>query len=404
MNIKKWFTGKVSATTRALTMFFPLQPGIAKKSRYDSLAREGYMQNSVVHACIREISHAAASVPWSLFHRMADGGKEKIGEHPLLKLIKRPNPFQGQFEFLEACFSHLYLSGNSYLEAVGPGSRGLEAGKPQELYVLRPDRITVIPDRSNFIQGYEYRVSGQSIKLTRQQTLHMKMFHPLDDWYGLSPIQVASLAVDKINTSDKWNAALLNNSAVPSGALVSRNRLTDEQFDRLRNELRNQYQGAANARLPLLLEEDIEWKELGISPKDMDWIEGQKFSALQIAQIYNLPPELIGLQPATHQNRREARKALYTEVVIPALARLRDELNNWLTPRFGKDLELDFDKDRIDALAEDRNAIWKRARESAFLTLNEKRELVGYESLPGGDVFPPEKIKPDQGDKKDHGA
>ena len=154
----------------------------------------------------------------------------------------------------------------------------------------------------------------------------------------------------------------------------------------------------------MLLEEDIEWKELGISPKDMDWIEGQKFSSLQIAQIYNLPPELIGLQPATHQNRREARKALYTEVVIPALARLRDELNNWLTPRFGKDLELDFDKDRIDALAEDRKAIWKRAGESAFLTLNEKRELVGYEPLPGGDVFPPGKIKPDQGDKNDHGA
>jgi len=163
--------------------------------------------------------------------------------------------------------------------------------------------------------------------------------------------------------------------------------------------MRNQHTGAANARLPLLLEEDIEWKELGISPKDMDWIEGQKFSALQIAQIYNIPPELIGLQPATHQNRREARKALYTEVVIPALARLRDELNNWLTHRFGKDLLLDFDKDQIEALADDRNSLWKRANDSEFLTLNEKRQLVGYESLPGGDIFPAKKIKPDQGDK-----
>ena len=213
----------------------------------------------------------------------------------------------------------------------------------------------------------------------------MKLFNPLSDWYGLSPVQVASLAIDKLNQGDRWNAALLQNSAVPSGALVSKQRLSDEQFRRLREEMREQLQGIRHAREPLLLEQDLDWKELGVSPKDMDWIEGLKLSATQIAQVFNVPPELVGLQEATYQNRKEARKALYTEVVCPVLNRLRDGLNQWLVPRYGTEWRLEYDRDSIPALAEDQESLWNRANESSFLTINEKRRLVGYGEIPGGD-------------------
>ncbi|CAI2719747.1 phage portal protein [Nitrospina watsonii] len=394
MNITDWFQRKVSATTRALTLLMPLRPGSGLRGSYESLAREGYMQNSVVHACVKEIAEAAAGVPWSLYQRKADGDLEEVSAHPLLKLFDRPNPFQGKFELIERCVAHLYLSGNAYVEAVGPESRAAHAKTPPtELYALRPDRITILPDPTRFIRGYEYTVGGQTVRFAPEQVLHLKLFHPLDDWYGLSPVQVAALSVDKMNASDKWNAALLQNSAVPSGALVSKKRLTDEQYTRLKDEMRDQVQGIANARTPLLLEEDIEWKEIGLSPRDMDWIDGLRFSALQIAQIYNVPPELIGLQPATYSNRREARKALYTEVVLPVLARLRDAFNNWLLPRFGETLFLDYDADRIEALSEDRDSLWRRAVQSHFLTLNEKREMVGYDAVPDGNrVFLPQNL------------
>ncbi len=148
-------------------------------------------------------------------------------------------------------------------------------------------------------------------------------------------------------------------------------------------------QGVKNAREPLLLEQDLDWKELSVNPKDMEWIEGLRISAMQIAQIYNVPPELVGLQPPTYQNRKEARKALYTEVICPALNRLRDSLNNWLTPKFGTDLFLDYSKENIEALSEDVDALWRRARTSDFLTVNEKRRLVGFNDIEGGDRAPP---------------
>lgn len=386
MKFNHWFRRKVSAATRALTLMMPLPHGFGMKTNYESIAREGYMSNSVVFACIREIAEASAGVTWQLFQTAPGGAQEELKDHPLLHLLDRPNPFQGRFELIENLTAYLYLSGNAYLEAVGPSARG-QLKPPTELYVLRPDRMAILPDPTHFIRGYEYKVAGQSVKFARDQVMHLKLFHPLDDWYGLSPVQAAALPVDKINASDRWNAALLQNSAVPSGALVSKKRLTDEQYSRLKSEMREQYQGVTNARSPLLLEEDIDWKEIGTSPKEMDWIEGLKFSALQIAQIYNIPPELIGLQPATYQNRKEGRKALYTEVILPALSRLRDSLNTWLTPRFGDGLMLDYNKGAIEALSEDQTALWKRVNDSRFLTLNEQRALVGYAAIAGGDVL-----------------
>lgn len=392
MNILQWFKKaavKQSAVNRALTLFLPLGQGISGNTDYVSLAREGYAKNSVVFACIKEIAEAAAGVSWLLYRRLPQGGRREITEHPLLRLLERPNPLQGKFALIEAAIAYLYLSGNAYLELVGPGDTAGEASFPREIYALRPDRMRILPHPVHLIAGYEYKVSGQSVRFSPGQILHVKLFHPLDDWYGLSPVQVAALAIDKINAGDKWNAALLQNSAVPSGALVARERLTDEQFRRLKTEMREQIQGVQNAREPLLLEQDLDWKELSISPKEMDWIEGLKFSALQIAQIYNVPAELIGLQSATYQNRREARKALYTEVVCPALNRLRDAFNNVLTPRFGKDLILDYDKDKIEALADDQESLWRRANDSRFLTINEKRRLVGFDDIAAGDVLLP---------------
>ncbi len=389
MPLFNWFQ-KVSATVRTMSLYLPLNQGWTGTRNYEKMAREGYTQNSVLYACIRELAEASASVPWTLFRKRADGQREELRDHALLKLIERPNPIQGRFEFVESSLAYLYLSGNLYIEAVGPGEgdAGVSA-QPRELYPLRPDRMTILPDPVHLIGGYEYQAAGETVRFSKDRIFHLKLFNPLDDWYGLSPVQVAALAIDKMNVGDQWNAALLQNAAVPSGALISKQRLTDDQFHRLEQEMRDNYQGALNARKPLLLEGDLDWKELSVSPKDMDWVEGLKLSAMQIAQIYNVPPELIGLQTATFQNRKEARKALYTEVVLPALKRLRDGFNNWLTPRFGRDLLLDLDTDRVEALSEDRELVWRRARESHFLTLNEKRQLVGYGPVPGGDALIP---------------
>jgi HK97 family phage portal protein len=88
------------------------------------------------------------------------------------------------------------------------------------------------------------------------RVLHSKLFHPANDHYGLSPIEAAATAVDIHNEASKWNKALLDNSARPSGALVYGNgqSMTAAQFERLKSELEETYTGARNAGRPMRAE------------------------------------------------------------------------------------------------------------------------------------------------------
>jgi len=383
MSFLDWFkrnSQKETATARAVTTMVPLTGASKKGTPIKALVEEGYGMNAVVYACVRQIASAAGGVPWVLYKRRGST-LDEIEDHPLLKLLRSPNPLQGQSAFIESVISFLFLTGNSYIEGVSGGT-----GPIRELYSLNPANMKVLPHPIHIIGGYEFAVGQNKTKFDANEILHQKLFNPSDDFYGLSPVAVAALAIDKMNQGDRWNSALMENMAVPSGAFVSKQRLTDEQFQTLKREVADALQGAKNARKPLVTDGDLEWKEMGLHPRDLDWIEGSKLSASQIAMIYNVPGELIGLQDATFENRKEARKALYTEVVIPALTRLRDGFNHWLTPRYGSDLFLDFDKDGIGALSEDMDSLWKRANESTFLSINEKRRMVGYEDDPNGDV------------------
>jgi phage portal protein BeeE len=115
---------------------------------------------------------------------------------------------------------------------------------------------------------------------------------------------------------------------------------------------------------------------------------GRRFSKQQIAVVYGVPPELIGdSQSKTYNSYPEARLAFYMETVLPFLDRLRDCWNASIVAPYGTDLWLDYDRDQIDALQEDRKSLWSRAKEADWLTINEKRELTGYDDAEGGDVI-----------------
>src|SRR5690606_10856704 len=150
---------------------------------------------------------------------------------------------------------------------------------------------------------------------------------------------------------------------------------------------------------PMLLEGGLSWQQISLNAKDMEWLEGQKISAREIAMVFGVPSELLGDSTnKTYSNYKEARQAFYMETVLPLMDWLRDEFNNWLTPLFGDNLYLDYDRDDIEAIQEDRTLVWKRSAEAVrfgLLTINEARKAMGYESHPDGDILLiPSSIKP----------
>jgi HK97 family phage portal protein len=353
---------------------------------YAALAREGYVQNAIVHRAVKLVAENAAAVPFLLYEGAAAHDK-----HPLLDLLARPNPRQDGATFLESLYGYLLLAGNAYVEAVALD------GVLRELYALRPDRMRVVPGPDGWPEAYEYTVAGNCIRFDQSAQamppiLHLTAFHPLDDHYGLAPLEAAAVAVDTHNAAARWNKALLDNAARPSGALVysgpEGSLLSDNQFERLKRELEDTYQGTVNAGRPLLLEGGLDWKAMSLSPKDMDFLEAKHTAAREIALAFGVPPMLLAIPgDNTYSNYQEANRVFWRQTVLPVAARVGTALTQWLAPAYGGEIRLVADTDRIDALSADRSALWERVTNAPFLSVNEKRALTGFGPVEGGDTL-----------------
>jgi HK97 family phage portal protein len=368
--LKSILTTKSSATG-ALIALHSAGRAVWSPRNYASLAREGFAGNVVGYRCVRMIADAAASIPLLTY---IDG--KEVDQHPVKALLTKPNALVATREFLETVYAHLMVAGNSYIELVTLDE------SPRELYALRPDRIAVVPSRSGWPEAYEYTVSGSSVRIPREQLLHLKLFNPLDDYYGLSPLEAAGRSIDTHNAAAGWNKAMLDNAARPSGALVFQgadNHLTTEQFERLKTELQSTYQGAANAGRPMILEGGLDWKEMGFSPKEMEFNEAKNAAAREVALAFGVPPMLLGIPgDNTYANFAEANRSFWRQTIVPLANRFCGSLSNFLSAYADGTLEIVPDLDQVEALSPDRDALWKRLNDATFLTADEKRAAVGY--------------------------
>ena len=375
------------------------------RNSYEDLARDGYIENPIVYKCVNEISNGVAAVPFKLMR-----GDQPIDDHPLLDLLQRPNPTHSGSEYFQKVVSYLLLSGNTYQLRVGSDSQ-----PPNELFTLRPDRIRIKTDKHRFMPiAYEYCIDGQVKavypidQITGQSEVKQtKLFNPVDDYMGQSPIMPSASDIDQHNLSAKHNTHLLVNGARPSGAVVYKPRdevgsmtmLTDSQREQLRNDLQQRFTGTNGAGKTMILEGDFDYKEMGLSPKDMDFATMRNMSAQDIALVFGVPAQLIGIgNSQTYNNMAEARLALYEETIIPLLRHLESDLNEWLVPLYGDDLTLTYDIDGIPAITERRRMVTDnilRAVNEGVLTRNEARERLGLEPISGGDeVYIPANLFP----------
>lgn len=394
-NIKNFFTGEPESKQNYSTVgFFGVGTGDAKQYKYQDLAKDGYMQNAIVYRCVNEIANGASAVPY-----MIKQGDDVLEYHPIMDLLNRPNPLQSNSEFFASLFGYLLLAGNSYVLKVGA-----ENQPPSELHLLRPDRITIKGGQNYIPEKYQYIISGRvhaeyevDQETANSELKQIKLWNPLDDYYGLSPLAAGALEIDQHNMSAKHNVNLLNNGARPSGAVVFKPRddqgfavnLTESQRQQLLTDLNNRFSGTNNAGRPMLLEGDFDWKEMGLSPKDMDFGKLKHMATTDIALCFGVPSQLVGVPDAqTYANVAEARLALYEETIIPYLKKIESDMNEWLVPMFGEDLMFCYDIDAIPALSERRKKTYENvalAVREGIITRNEARERLGLSPLNGAD-------------------
>jgi HK97 family phage portal protein len=284
---------------------------------------------------------------------------------------------------LETVAAQLLLHGNAFVQIIGDAE-----GEPAELFALRPERVAIEADAGGWPAAYVYKAGEAKTRLAardglgRPSIVHLKAMHPLDDHYGLGCLGAAAGAVAIHNAATKWNKALLDNAARPSGALTFEPgdgaTLSADQYRRLKEELEASFQGTLNAGRPMLLEGGLKWQAMSLSPADMDFVGLKAAAAREIALAFGVPPMLLGLPgDATYANYREANRALWRLTILPLaekiLAGISGALGAWWPS-----VRLMLDVDQVTALAEDRERLWAQVSGADFLSADEKREMLGF--------------------------
>ena len=374
MKLPFWRT-KAAAPVRGVPSWAtPYQMGEAPRS-YEAQVRASYLANPVAARAIRLVSESAGGAP--LVANSAG--------HPVLALLSSTGFGASGPGLLETLAAQLLLHGNAYVEAAtGPN------GLPAALFALRPERVTVEADAQGWPVGYVYRAGAATTRYPaesmgdRAGLLHIRAYHPLDDHYGVGCLAAAAGAVDLHNSAAKWNRALLDNAARPSGAIMYQpgdgSALSPDQYDRLKAEMETGFAGAANAGRPMLLEGGLSWQAMSLTPAEMDFARARDTAAREIALAFGVPPLLLGLAgDATYANYKEANVALWRLTLLPLTSRILSALSAHLQ-HWWPGLEVRVDRDAVPALSEDRERLWAQVTAAAFLSDTEKRAILGLEA------------------------
>ncbi len=337
---------------------------------YEAQTEEVYRTNPVGFRAVRMVAQALGGL--SVY--AAEGDERAAGLVP--------------GNLLERAGASLLLHGNAYVQLLADSE-----DKPAELALLRPERVSVALDGRGQPSAYLYRVGGAVSRieandaLARAQVTHVRALTLADDHYGQGCLDAAVAAASVHNKASRWNKGLLDQAARPSGALTYEtgdgSLMSAEQFDRLSRELAEQFSGAANAGRPLLLDGGLKWQPLSLTPAEMDFVALKEAAARDIALAFGVPPVLLGLPGDTaYANVREAGRALYRQTVLPLAGQLLDALSAMLSDWMGL-VRLAVDTDQVGELAEDRAALWASVQAADFLSVTEKREMLGFASEGG---------------------
>ena len=253
-----WFGAK-SASAEGGMQLPPWLQGVERDGgyacSYEERLREVYRSNPVGLRSVRLVAGAVGGL--TLFSNRTEARE----------IVSAPG-------LMERIAAALLLHGNAYCRLIVDGHN-----QPVKLAPMRPDRVTVVPDEKGHVAAFDYRAGGRSYAiaafdpLVRRQVAHIKALNPESDVYGLGCLEAAIPAASIHNRASRWNKALLDNAARPSGALsyepADGASLSAAQYETLKNQIADHFSGSANAGRPLLLDGGMKWLPMALTLADM---------------------------------------------------------------------------------------------------------------------------------------
>jgi len=333
---------------------------------YALFATEGYTQGSLVYSCITYQMQSIASLGPAIVERPGESGFERVPDHPLTQLLASPAEFMDADEFMRELVMHLLVSGNAYIEKIRtPRTDGLRfAGSVQSLGLLRPDYVEIVPGQTRADDVFKVTIAGvERAKLPRADVIHIKLPHPTNDFYGLSPIALITRegSID-LHMSD-FELAFFRNAGVPYGVLFTQRNFTPQQKEDAKASFRRAFQGFRNwFDLLVLNAQDAEYKQLALANSDMEMGDTRDLVETRICAVLGVPAviagALVGLKNSPWSEMKTAYRKYWSDSAQPLskmiAAPLRRELLTEMATTADGTARVVFDFSGVEALREDR--------------------------------------------------
>ncbi len=339
-----------------------------------------------VFACINARAEEVASIELKLENKKTD---TYIETHEVLDLLNDVNPNMTKYELFFGTQALLDLTGNAYwyLARDNEGK-----GKIRQIYLLSPDKVSIIINKENPIEvlGYSYGTNKEKVMFEKNQIIHFKNFNPNGDYpkphKGVGVVESALWAIETDNEARNWNYSFFKNSARPDGILATEQILGEDEYQRLKEQWEQNYRGSKNNGKPAILESGLKWQDISKTQRDMDFIAQRTFSRDEILSLFRVPKTVVGITDDVNRANAEASDYVFARRTIkPLMERFVTVLNEYLLPEYGADLVFKFENPvPEDELA--KNQVYALGI-NKWLTRNDIRREEGLIESDNGDTF-----------------
>lgn len=287
-------------------------------------------------AIVDLLSNSVAQVPWRLWRTAKSGKPEdrvEVTRHLALQVLTKPNQFMPRQEFVEVGQQHFELTGEQWWVIVTDPRM---PNVPAELWPVRPDRMTPVPSKDTYLQGYVYTApDGEKVPLQLDQVIFLRRPNPLDPYRGMGPVQSLLADLDATKYSAQWNRNFFLNSAEPGGVIEVDRRLDDAEWDEMVSRWNAQHKGVANAHRVAVIEAG-KWVPRAFSQKDMQFTELRTLTRDSIMEAFRVHKIMMGIVDDVNRAQAEVGRAVFAESQqVPRLERLKGALNGEYLPKFG---------------------------------------------------------------------
>ena len=336
---------------------------------------------SWVYACVAKRSMGLANIDFHLY-KMQGKKVVEVFEHPILDLLYKVNPEMTKYNFLQLSVIYRDLLGASPWILEGGDKNG---NNPKMIYIARPEYFKATKNKEGKVIKYTYEIGTYKKEYEPNQVIFLKNYNPKDPDRGIGVIEAVRMTAQNDDYIVQTNNNLLTNGAVPGGYLETEEILDDKEIKRLTKKARARYAGFENAYKVQILQGGMKFKPNIIPPRDMEFIEGRKFNRDEIGAIFGVPKSLLTFDDVNLASAKTGEYQFAKWTLEPMATEIFEQLNEFLVPKFGEDLWLDF-----EPIAKEDEELELKRNEIAFnkwKTTNEIRDSLGLAPLDGGDYI-----------------